>query len=104
MNEGDELIPTTVTRKKKRSTGFRFSSKKALECSKLTRLSKARGCDFTSVTRTLLYPSSLPSELCTKDIHGSATILSESLITNLKKRERSRTTSIGSMTVNILGR
>jgi hypothetical protein len=31
MNEGDEAIESTVTRKKKRRSGFRYSSKKVLE-------------------------------------------------------------------------
>jgi hypothetical protein len=76
MNEG-ESFPAKETRLKKRGSGFRFSSKKALECSRLTRLAKAGGCEFTSVTRTLLYASSLPSELCASNIHGSAATLSE---------------------------
>jgi DNA-binding transcriptional MerR regulator len=70
MNEGDESFPTM---KKKRGSGFRYSSKKVLERSRLTRLAKARGCEVTSVTRMLSYPSSIPSELCIRDIHSCAT-------------------------------
>jgi hypothetical protein len=37
MNEGDEAIESTVTRKKKRRSGFRYSSKKVLERSRVKR-------------------------------------------------------------------
>jgi hypothetical protein len=72
MNECDELFPATESRKKKRGSGFRFSSKKVLDRSRLKRLAKARGCEVTSVTRTLSYPSLIPSEVCFSDFHGSA--------------------------------
>jgi hypothetical protein len=94
MNEG-ESFPAKETRLKKRGSGFRFSSKKALECSRLTRLAKAGGCEFTSVTRTLFYASSLPSELSANDIHGSVATLPKSHILELldeiekKKKEPS---------------
>ena len=71
MNEGDELFPSMETKKRKRCFRFRFSSKKALECSRLMRrTAKVGGWEFTSVTRTLLYPSVIPSKLCVIDIHG----------------------------------
>ena len=82
MNEGESFL-AKETRLKKSSSGFRFSSKKALERFRLMRLAKAGGCEFTSVTRTLLYASSLPSELCASDTHGSTTTLSKSHILEL---------------------
>lgn len=69
MNEGDELFPAIEFRKKKRGFGFRYLSKKMLKRFRLTRLAKSRGCEVTSITRILLYPSSIPSELCGRDIH-----------------------------------
>jgi hypothetical protein len=72
MNECDESSPAKESRKKRRGSGFRYSSKKELECSKLTRLAKAKSCEVTSLTRTLCYPSLIPSELCVSDIYGSA--------------------------------
>jgi hypothetical protein len=72
MIKGDESFPAKESRKKKRGSGFRYSSKKVLEHSRLTRLAKAGGCELTSVTRTLSFPSSVPSELCVGDIHAFA--------------------------------
>jgi hypothetical protein len=80
MNECDESIPAMESRKKKRGFGFRFSSRKELECSRLIRLAKARGCEVTSVTRTLSYPSLIPSELCFSDIYYRAASSCESPI------------------------
>ena len=54
-------------RKKRRRSSFRFSSKRVLDRSKLKRLAKARGCD---VTRTLSYPSLMPSEVVASDFYG----------------------------------
>jgi hypothetical protein len=80
MNECDESFPATESRKKKRGSAFRFSSRKVLERSRLTRLAKARGCEVTSVTRTLTYPSLIPSELCISDSHGSLATSCDSLV------------------------
>jgi hypothetical protein len=44
------------------------------------RTAKAGGCEFTFVTRTLSYPSAIPSELCVIDIHGCTTTSCESPI------------------------
>jgi hypothetical protein len=64
MNEGDELFLSRETRKRRKRSGFRYSSKKALDCSRLTRrIAKAGGLDFTSITKELLYPSALSIEL-----------------------------------------
>jgi hypothetical protein len=78
MNECDELFLATESRKKKRGSGFRFSSKKVLDHSRLKRLAKARGCEITSITRTLSYPSLIPREVCVSDIHGIAATSCES--------------------------
>ena len=64
MNDCDVEIPATESRKKKRGSGFRFSSSRLLDRSRLKRLAKARGCEVTSVTRTLSYPSLIQGEVC----------------------------------------
>jgi hypothetical protein len=50
MNEGDESIESTETRKKKRRSGFRYSSR---------RTAKVGGIQFESVTKALSYPSEI---------------------------------------------
>ena len=64
MNDCDELFLATESRKKRRGFGSRFSSKKVLHRSRLKRLAKARGCEVTSMTRTLSYPSLIQGEVC----------------------------------------
>ena len=50
MNEADGTIPTMVTRKRKRGSGFKFSTKKALEHSKLSKeIAKGRILELESV-------------------------------------------------------
>jgi hypothetical protein len=44
MNEGGRLISPREARKKRRGSGFRYSSKKDLERSKLKRSAKTRAC------------------------------------------------------------
>jgi hypothetical protein len=61
MNEGDGSIPSRETRKKKRGSGFRYSNKKDLECSKLKRAAKSRGSELASITKALSYPCALSS-------------------------------------------
>jgi DNA-binding transcriptional MerR regulator len=56
MNEGDGTIPSRKTRKKKRGSGFRYSRKKDLKCSKLKRAAKSRGFKLASVTKALSCP------------------------------------------------
>jgi hypothetical protein len=56
MNEGGGLIPSRETRKKRRRLGFRYSSKKDLERSKLMRAVKTRASELASVTKALFYP------------------------------------------------
>jgi hypothetical protein len=55
MNEGGGLIPSREARKKKRGSGFRYSSKKDLERSKLKRAAKTRALEPASVTKALSY-------------------------------------------------
>jgi hypothetical protein len=60
MNEGDEAIESTGTRKKRRRSGFRYSSRKVLERSRVKReTAKVGGVQFEDVTRTLSYPSGI---------------------------------------------
>jgi hypothetical protein len=60
MNEGDEAIESTETRKKRRRSGFRYSSRKVLERSRAKReTAKVGGVQFEAVTRTLSYPSEI---------------------------------------------
>jgi hypothetical protein len=61
MNEGDGSILSKETRKRKRGSGFRYSSKKVLERSKLKRAAKSRGSELASVTKALSFPISQSS-------------------------------------------
>jgi DNA-binding transcriptional MerR regulator len=56
MNEGNGSILSKETRKRKRGSGFRYSSKKDLERSKLKRVAKSRGSELASVTKALSFP------------------------------------------------
>ena len=67
MNEIDEAIVST--RKKKRRSGFRFSSKKVLQRSRVRReISKDGGIMVESVRKAL----SFPSEIVVTDPHDCA--------------------------------
>jgi DNA-binding transcriptional MerR regulator len=66
MNEGAESILSTVTRKKKRGSGFRYSSRKDLKRSKLRRTTNAGGSELASVRKALSYPSALSSGSATR--------------------------------------
>ena len=69
MNEVDGTFPTMVTGKRKRRPGFRHSTKKALECSRLSKkTAKNRVLDFASVTKALMYTSALLSEISVIDL------------------------------------
>ena len=60
MNEGVEAVLTTESRKKRRRSGFRFSSRKVLEQSRVKRkTSRASECQFESVKKALLYPGEI---------------------------------------------
>ena len=69
MSNVDGSIPTTVIRKRKRRTGFRYSSKKALERSKLSKeKAKGRGSEFGSMRKALSYPSKLLNDIGVVDL------------------------------------
>src|SRR5450759_4292642 len=69
MSEADGTIPTTVTRKRKKGTGFRYSSKKVLERSRVRReAAKGRVLEFGSVRKALSYPVDLLSEIGVVDL------------------------------------
>jgi hypothetical protein len=58
MNEGGESVLSIENRKRKRRSGFRYSSKKALERSRLSKSNaKAGGSGFTCVSKVLTYPN-----------------------------------------------
>ena len=60
MNELDEAIVTTETRKKKRRSGFRYSSRKVLQRSRVKgETSKVRRIQLESVTKTLSFPNEI---------------------------------------------
>jgi hypothetical protein len=64
MSEADGTIPTTVTRKRKRGSRFRYSTKKALQRSRLSKeKSKGGVLELGSVRKALTYPSELMSEI-----------------------------------------
>jgi hypothetical protein len=74
MSEADETLPITETGKRKRRSKFRYSTKKALEHSKLSkRTTKGGILDFVSVTNALTYPSALLSEIGVVDLGDCST-------------------------------
>jgi hypothetical protein len=78
MNEGNESFPSTETQKKKRCFGFRYSSRKALERSRLTRrIAKTGRFELTSITMALLYPNAFSSKksIMVFDHHGCVGVL-----------------------------
>ena len=69
MSEADGTIPTTVTRKRKRGTGFRYSSKKVLERSRVRReAAKGTVLEFGNVRKALSYPVDPLSEIGVVDL------------------------------------
>jgi hypothetical protein len=74
MSEADGTIPTTATRKRKRGSGFKFSTKKVLERSKLSKeIAKDRVLELGSVRKALTYPSSLLNEIGVVDLADCST-------------------------------
>jgi hypothetical protein len=74
MSEADGTIPTTVTRKRKRGSGFRYSTKKALERSKLSKeAAKVRVLEFGSVKKALTYPIEWLTEIGVVDLGDCST-------------------------------
>jgi hypothetical protein len=69
MSEADGSIPTTVTRKRRRGSGFRYSSKKVLQRSRVRReAAKGRALELGSVRKALSYPVDLLSEIGVVDL------------------------------------
>ena len=75
MSEADRTIPgTTVTRKRRRGSGFRYSSRKALNRSRLLReTKKAREYEIGSVRKALTYPCEDLSEIGIVDLAECST-------------------------------
>jgi DNA-binding transcriptional MerR regulator len=74
MIEADGSIPTTVTRKRKRGSGFRYSTKKTLERLKLSKeKAKDRGLELGSMKKALTYPCELLSEIGVVDLAECST-------------------------------
>jgi hypothetical protein len=74
MSEADGTIPTTVTRKRKSGSGFKFSTKKAIERSRLSKeIAKGRVLELGSVKKALTYPSELWSEIGVVDLAECST-------------------------------
>ena len=92
MSEADRTIPTTVTRKRKRGSGFRYSTKKARDRSRLSReTKKARVLELGSMRKALTYPCELLSEIgivdlaeCSTGSFGLASL--KSVYENLEER------------------
>jgi hypothetical protein len=73
MNDLDDSISSTVTRKRRRRSGLKFSTEKALKRSREARLTtKARSYDFSSVTKNLAFSGRLSSERCTVDLQADS--------------------------------
>ena len=92
MSEANRTIPTPVTRKRRRGSGFRYSSKKALNRSRLLRETKKAGeFENGSVRKALTYPFEELSEIgavelaeCSTGSFGIASL--KSVEENLEER------------------
>jgi hypothetical protein len=74
MSEADGTFPTTVIRQRKRGSGFRYSTKKALERSRLSKeIAKGRVLELGSMRKALTYPSELLSEIGVVDLGDCST-------------------------------
>jgi hypothetical protein len=74
MSEADGTGPAMVTRKRKRGSGFKYSTKKALEHSKLSKeIAKGRVLELGSVRKALMYPIELLSEISVVDLRDYST-------------------------------
>jgi hypothetical protein len=69
MSEVDGTLPTTVTKKRKRGSGFKYSTKKAIERSRLSKeKAKGRVLELGTMRKALTYPSELLSEIGVVDL------------------------------------
>jgi hypothetical protein len=74
MSEADGTGPNMVTRKRKRGYGFRYSTKKALERSKLSKeAAKGSVLELGSVKKALMYQIELLSKIDVVDLGDSST-------------------------------
>jgi hypothetical protein len=74
MSEADGTGPNMVTRKRKRGYGFRYSTKKALERSKLSKeAAKGSVLELGSVKKALMYQIELLSKINVVDLGNSST-------------------------------
>jgi hypothetical protein len=81
MNDLGELVPSTETRKKKRSSGFRYSSKKVIDRSRLAKkTTKAGGSEFTTIAKVLTFSSALSSEIDHPDCVSGGQNLFDSIL------------------------
>jgi hypothetical protein len=100
MSEADGKGPTTMTTKWKRGSGFRYSTKKALERSKLSReIAKGRVPELGSMRKALIYPSELWSNIGIVDLgnFSSGSIGPASLHLVDKNQEERIDASIGNI-------
>jgi hypothetical protein len=73
MSEADGTGLSTVTRKRKRGYGFRYSTKKALECSKLLKEAAKGRLELGSFKKALMYQIELLSKIDVVDLGNSST-------------------------------
>ena len=74
MNEADGMFSTMVIGKRKRRSGFRYSTKKELEHSRLSKkTTKGEIFDFASVRKALTYSSALLNEIGVIDLRDCST-------------------------------
>jgi hypothetical protein len=100
MSEADGKGPTIVTKKWKRRSGFRYSTKKVLERSKLSReIAKDRVPELGSVRKALTYPSELWSDIGIIDQLGQHPFTQ---LMKIKKRGLMQALGISSRLMNVL--
>ena len=100
MSEANRTIPTMVTKKRKRRSGFIYSTKKALERSRLSKeIAKGIVSELGSARKALKYPSELWSEIGVVDLRDcSIRLIGPTSIHSVDENEEER---INSCTGNI---
>jgi hypothetical protein len=104
MSEADGSIPTTVTRKRKRGSGLKYSTKKALERSKLSKeRAKGKVLELGSMKKALTYPSAFLSEIGVVDLADcSAGSFGQLSLHSVDEHQEERTnTGLGNLVSNI---
>jgi hypothetical protein len=97
MSEADGSVPTTVTRKRRRGSGFRYSSRKVLQRSRVRReAAQGRVLELGSVRKALSYPADLLSEIGVVDLgdcsNGPASLF---FVDELEVEKTEESTEIG---------